>query len=131
MTFTDAIPWRNPVTRGDVRARLKSPKMLWALRLYVATLGVLAFLALPPESGRLPQLQELDLMTAFLAVQIVLGVYLISAASTGEIAVEGEKAVADLAMSAFSPGTIALGKVGTSAASAVGLIAAALPPLLL
>jgi len=39
----------NPVTRGDLRSRLASPKILWVLRLYVAVLSLLAVFSLPPE----------------------------------------------------------------------------------
>lgn len=121
----------NPVTRGDLRSRLASPKILWVLRLYVAVLGLLAILSLPPEGGRLPPLQEADLVQVFLFFQLGWVAYLTSALAVGEIAVEGEKAVEDLAVTSFSPWTIALGKLWTSMFFAGGLVVLALPLLVL
>ena len=43
----------NPVLRGDLRARSRSPKV-WVLEaVYLGVLGALVFLGLPPELGRL------------------------------------------------------------------------------
>lgn len=121
----------NPVTRGDLRSRLASPKLLWVLRLYVAVLSLLAVLSLPPEVGRLSQFVEADLVQAFLLFQLGWVAYLTSALAVGEIGVEGEKAVLDLAATSFSPVTIALGKLWTSMLTSGGLVLLALPPLVL
>lgn len=121
----------NPVTWGDLRARLASSKVLWVLRLYLASLAVVAFFILPPEGGRLPVVGEGDLAELFLAFQLAWIVYLASAFAVGEIAPEGEKGVLDLAATSFSPRTIAAGKAGTALLSAVGLVVLGLPLVLL
>jgi len=117
----------NPVTRGDLRSRLASPKILWVLRLYVAVLSLLAVFSLPPESGRLPGLVETELLQLFLLFQLGWVAYLTSALAVGEIAVEGEKQILDLAVTSFPPRTIALGKLWTAALFAAALVAAAVP----
>ncbi len=121
----------NPVTRGDLRARLASPKVLWVLRLYVAVLGVLAVFALPPEGGRVPALAETELAQLFLVFQVAWIAYLTSALAVGEISVEGEKGVLDLAVTSFPPRTIASGKLWTAALSAAGLAVLSLPLVIL
>ncbi len=117
----------NPVTRGDLRSRLASPKILWMVRIYVAVLGLLAVFSLPPESGRLSGLAEEELLQLFLLFQLGWVAYLTSALAVGEIAVEGEKQILDLAVTSFPPRTVALGKLWTAVISAAGLVAAALP----
>ena len=117
----------NPVTRGDLRSRLASPKILWVLRLYVAVLSLLAVFSLPPETGRLPGLVETELLQLFLLFQLGWVAYLTSALAVGEIAVEGEKQILDLAVTSFPPRTIALGKLWTAALFAAALVAAAVP----
>ena len=117
----------NPVTRGDLRSRLSSPKILWGLRVYVAALGVLAVFALPPESGRIPGLSEAELVPLFLVAQLVAVAYFTSALAVGEVGVEGEKDILDLAVTGFAPRTIALGKLWTAACFAAALVLVALP----
>lgn len=117
----------NPVLRSDLRVRLTSPKAGTMVTVYLAILGVLAFVSLPPDLGRLDDLRQEGLLLAFLIVETVLAAYLTSASACGEIAVEGEKSVWDLAASPFPPGVIARGKVLTSAAFAVLLVALAMP----
>lgn len=94
---------------------------------YLAVLAIVAFLSLPPDLGRLDDLRQEGLVFAFLVVQTVLAAYLTSAAACGEIAVEGEKSVWDLAASAFPRGVIARGKVMTATGYVVLLIALAAP----
>lgn len=121
----------NPVTRGDLRSRLASPKILWVLRVYVAVLSLLAVFSLPPEGGRLPGLPETELVQLFLLFQLGWMAYLTSALAVGEIAVEGEKGILDLAATSFAPRTIAAGKLMTALLFALVLVAAALPLLAL
>lgn len=121
----------NPVTRGDLRVRLSSPKVLWVLRLYLAVLGVLAVFSLPPEGGRVPSLAETELAQLFLIFQVAWIAYLTSALAVGEIGVEGEKGVLDLAVTSFSSRAIASGKTWTAVLSAAGLAALSLPLVIL
>jgi hypothetical protein len=97
---------------------------------YLAACSAFLLLSLPPEIGRL-DLRDANLLLAFLAVQAVGVTYLSSAVSSSEIGIEGEKGLPDLALSAFSPITVALGKVATSVWYAVYLIAIALPLVVL
>ncbi len=119
--------WLNPVTRGDLRSRLTSPKILWGLRVYVALLGLMAVFSLPPEGGRVPGLSEAQLVQLFLLIQLIPVAYFTSALAVGEVGVEGEKGIQDLAVTSFPPRTIALGKLWTSTLFAAGLVGAALP----
>jgi len=116
----------NPVTRGDLRARTASPKIVWVVRLYVAVLGLLAVFTLPAE-GPLPGLADRELTQLLLLFTLGWIAYLTSALAVGEIGVEGEKALLDLAVTSFSPETIAAGKVLTSAIFAAVLVLAAAP----
>ncbi len=104
----------NPVFRSDLRYRLTSPKAGTLITVYLAVLGGLAFLSLPPDLGRLDELRQEGLLLAFVIVQTVLAAYLTSATGCGEIVVEGEKTVWDLAASPFPPGVIGRGKVLTA-----------------
>lgn len=108
----------NPVLRADLRYRLGSPKALTLHTIFLSVVAVLTFLSLPPELGRLDDLRQEGLLLAFLVVATVLTVYFTSACACGEIAIEGEKSVWDLAASPFRSGTIAWGKVLSSAAFA-------------
>lgn len=117
----------NPVFRSDLRHRLTSRKAGTMITVYLAVLGVLAFLSLPPDLGRLDDLRQEGLLLAFLIVETVLAAYLTSATASGEIMVEGEKTVWDLAASPFPPGVIGRGKVLTAATFALLLIALAAP----
>ncbi|HLA24025.1 MAG TPA: hypothetical protein VJ206_01400 [bacterium] len=117
----------NPVSRSDLRHRLTSRKAGTMITVYLAVLGALAFLSLPPDLGRLDDLRQEGLFLAFLIVETVLAAYLTSATASGEILVEGEKTVWDLAASPFPSGVIGRGKVLTGAAFALLLIALAAP----
>lgn len=117
----------NPILRSDLRFRLGSPKALTAYTVFLSVLAMLAFLSLPPDLGRLDELRQEGLLLAFLIVQSVLVAYLTSACACGEIAIEGEKSVWDLAASSFGAGVIASGKVITSVLFAVVLTVLATP----
>lgn len=117
----------NPVFRSDLRHRLTSRKAGTMIAVYLAVLGALALLSLPPDLGRLDDLRQEGLLLAFLIVETVLAAYLTSATASGEIIVEGEKTVWDLAASPFPPGVIGRGKVLTAAVFALLLIALAAP----
>jgi hypothetical protein len=120
----------NPVTRGDLHARLGSGRGIKLQTVYLAACSAFLLLSLPPEIGRL-DLRDANLLLAFLAVQAVGVTYLSSAVASSEIGIEGEKGLPDLALSAFSPATVALGKVASSVWYAVYLIAIALPLVVL
>ena len=109
----------NPVLRADVRYRLGSPKALAVHTIFLVVVALLTFLSLPPELGRLDELRQEGLLLAFLVVSTVLTMYFTSACACGEIGIEGEKSVWDLAASTFPAGTIAAGKVLSSASFAV------------
>lgn len=117
----------NPVFRSDLRHRLTSRKGGTVLTVYLVALGVLAFLSLPPDLGQLDELRHEGLLLAFLVVETVLAAYLTSATASGEIVIEGEKSVWDLAASPFSAGVVARGKVLTAVTFALLLLALATP----
>ncbi len=117
----------NPVLRADLRYRMGSPKAVTLHTIYLGLVAVLTFLSLPPELGRLDDLRGEGLLLALLVVSTVLTMYFASACACGEIAVEGEKSVADLAASPFSAGTVATGKVLAGSAFAVLQFALAVP----
>jgi hypothetical protein len=127
-----SVPDRwNPVLRGDLRTRSGSRK-LWALQaVYLGILGVLVFLGLPPELGRIAESHEPSLYVAVLWVQVVLVTYVASASVVQEIAVEGEKAPIDLLYAPFAPGTIVAGKSLTSLATIAFWLLLGLPLLVL
>ncbi len=83
-------------------------------------------LSLPPEVGR-GELRDVNLLFALLAVQLIIATYLTSGFASAELALEGEKSLPDLAISAFSPGQIAAGKLQSSVFYACYLIAIAVP----
>lgn len=83
-------------------------------------------LSLPPEIGR-GELRDVNLLLALLAVQLVIATYLTSGFASAELALEGEKGLPDLVLSAFSPATIAAGKIQSSAIYACYLVALAGP----
>lgn len=121
----------NPVLRGDLRARSSSRK-LWALQaVYLGILGVLVFLGLPPELGRIAESHQPSLYVAVLWVQVVLVTYAASACLVQEIAVEGEKAPVDLLYAPFAPGTIVAGKSIASLATIAFWLLLGLPLLVL
>ncbi|HEV8352841.1 MAG TPA: hypothetical protein VGR24_01450 [bacterium] len=117
----------NPILRGDLRARLGGGKALAGYTLFLSLLAVLAILSLPPELGRMQEVRQQGLLQVFLIIQALFIIYLTSATASGEIAVEGEKPAWDLAASPFSTGTIARGKLATSAAFAALLVLLGLP----
>ncbi len=121
----------NHTTRGDLRSRLASPKVLWVLRLYVAALGVLAIFSLPPQGGRAPALAEGELTQLFFLFQVAWIVYLPSALAVGEIGVEGEKGILDLSVTSFPSRAIASGKLWTALLSAAALVILSLPLVIL
>jgi hypothetical protein len=124
-------PLWNPVLRGDLRARSSSRK-LWALQaVYLGILGMLVFLGLPPELGRIADSHEPSLYVAVLWVQVVLVTYLASASVVQEIAVEGEKAPVDLLYAPFAPGVIVAGKSLASLATIAFWVLLGLPLLVL
>lgn len=116
----------NPVARGDLQARLRSPRGLRAQTVYLAICSVFLVLSLPPEIGRV-DLRDANLLLAVLAVQMVAVTYLSSAVASSELSVEGEKALPDLALSAFAPRAIAVGKAQSSGLYALYLVAIGLP----
>ncbi len=121
----------NPVLRGDLRARSSSRKV-WSLQaLYLGILGILVFLGLPPELGRIAEPHEPSLYVAVLWVQVVLVTYAASACLVQEIAVEGEKAPVDLLYAPFSPRTIVTGKSAASLATIAFWLLLGLPLLVL
>ncbi|MGQ0551043.1 MAG: hypothetical protein ACT4PY_15395 [Armatimonadota bacterium] len=83
-------------------------------------------LSLPPEIGR-GELRDVNLLFALLAVQLIVATYLTSGFASAELALEGEKGLPDLVLSAFSPRAIAAGKVQSSALYACYLIVMAVP----
>jgi len=97
---------------------------------YLVICSVFLLLSLPPEIGRI-ELREANLLLAFLVVQIVAVTYLSSAIASSELAIEGEKGLPDLVISAFSPRAIAVGKAQSSAIYAAYLLAVTLPLLVL
>ncbi len=117
----------NPIVRGDLRARLGSSRTAAGATLFLSLLAVLAVLSLPPELGRAPDMRQAGLLQIFLIAQAVFVIYLTSATASGEIAIEGEKAPWDLAVTSFTGGAIARGKLATSAAFALLLVLLALP----
>ena len=117
----------NPVFRSDLRHRLTSRKSAAMITVYLAVLGALAFLSLPPDLGRLDDLRQESLLLAFIIVETVLAAYLTSATASGEIVVEGEKTMWDLAASPFPPGVIGRGKILTGATFALLLMGLGTP----
>jgi hypothetical protein len=120
----------NPVTRGDLHARLGSGRGIRLQTVYLIACSAFLLLSLPPEIGRL-DLRDANLLLAFLVVQAVGVTYLSSAVASAEVGIEGEKGLPDLALSAFSPTAIAVGKVASSAWYALYLIAIAMPLVVL
>ncbi len=120
----------NPVTRGDLHARLGSGRGIRLQTVYLIACSAFLLLSLPPEIGRL-DLRDANLLLAFLVVQALGVTYLSSAVASAEVGLEGEKGLPDLALSAFSPAAIAFGKVASSAWYAVYLVAVAMPLVVL
>jgi hypothetical protein len=116
----------NAITRGDLRARLGTHRGIWVQTIYLGICSTFLLLSLPPEIGRF-ELREANLLLAFLVVQLVSVTYLTSAFAVAELALEGEKGLPDLALSAFPPEAVAVGKLTASGAYAVYLVAVGLP----
>jgi hypothetical protein len=96
------------------------------LTIYLVVCSAFLLLSLPPEIGRL-DLRDANLLLAVLAVQVVAVTYLSSGIASAELAVEGEKGLQDLALSAFPAGAIASGKMLSSALYALFLLGIGLP----
>lgn len=108
----------NPVLRGDLRARAGSRKMLAIELFYLAVLGVLVWLGMPPELSAETSERTASLTTALLVVQAILVTYFTSACGAQEIAVETEKSSVDLVFAPFGPRTIVAGKSVATLATA-------------
>jgi ABC-type transport system involved in cytochrome c biogenesis permease component len=122
---------RNPVLRGDLRARGRSHR-LWLLTLmFLGVTGALVFLGLPPEVDRFAESQTSGLYVAVLWVEVVLVSYGASACLIKEIAIEGEKSALDLVFAPFPAATIVAGKSASSLATIVCWLALAAPLLVL
>ncbi len=93
---------------------------------YLGAWAAFTVLSLPAGGGRLG-LDDADFLRFGLSIQIVAVIYLSSAVASSEIAAAGEKGVADLALSAFSPRAVALGKLLSGAGYAAYLVAVGLP----
>lgn len=83
-------------------------------------------LSLPPEIGR-GELRDVNLLFALLAAQMVIATYLTSGFASAELALESERGLPDLVLSAFTPRSIAAGKIQSSALYACYLVALAVP----
>ena len=122
---------RNPVLRGDLRARGRSRKLWLLMLIYLGVTGALVFLGLPPELDRFAESQQSSLYLAVLWVEVVLVTYGASACLIQEIAIEGEKPAMDLVFAPFPPATIVAGKSLSSLATIVFWLALAAPFLVL
>jgi len=121
----------NPVLRGDLRARVSSPKALTVYTIFLGLLAVLVVLSLPPVAGRIEEVRGEGLLGTILIVESVLVAYFTSATGSGEIALEGDKSVEDLVTSPFSARVIAVGKVSSALSFAALLVLVAVPIVLI
>lgn len=124
------MPGINAVARGDLRIRLGTPRGIWAQTVLLAACGALVLLTLPVESGGFG-LRDAELLSLLLTVQLIAVTYVSSAVASSELALEGEKGIPDLAVSAFSARAIAVGKWQSSTIYALYLIAIMLPLVVL
>ncbi len=122
---------RNPVLRGDLRARMRSRKILLIEMFLLGVLGLLTFLGLPPELNQIDPSHGAGLGLALLGVQAVLVTYFASACALQEIAIEGEKAAVDLVFGPFAPLTVVTGKSLASLATIVYWLLLGMPLLVL
>ena len=99
--------------------------------IFLAICSTFLLLSLPPEVARFEVREANTLLLAFLIVQVVTVTYLTSAFASSELALEGEKGIPDLVLSAFSPRAIASGKAQSAAGYALYLVAIALPLVVL
>jgi ABC-type transport system involved in cytochrome c biogenesis permease component len=118
----------NAVLRGDLRSRLSSPKAITMHTIFLLMVAILTYLALP-EIGRLDTLRQEGLLLVCVLVITLLAMYFASSCACGEIALEGEKSVWDLAASSLPAGTVAVGKVLSSSALAAVQVLLASPLL--
>ncbi len=118
----------NAVLRGDLRSRLSSPKAITMHTVFVLVVAILTYLALP-EIGRLDTLRQEGLLLVCALVTTLLIMYFASSCACGEIALEGEKSVWDLAATSLPAGTVAVGKVLSSSALATVQVLLASPLL--
>lgn len=118
----------NAVLRGDLRSRLSSPKAITMHSIFLLVVTILTYLALP-EIGRLDTPRQEGLLLVCLLVTTLLAMYFASSCACGEIALEGEKSVWDLAATSLPAGTVAVGKVFSSSALATIQVLLASPLL--
>jgi ABC-type transport system involved in multi-copper enzyme maturation permease subunit len=119
----------NAIVRGDFRARLTSPNGRTVFTIFLGVLGVIVVLSLPPELGRLDEVRGESLLLTVLLLETIFIGYLTAAIATGEIAIDAEKSVEDLASAPFSSQDIGRGKV-LSALGFAGLLIAFAAPVL-
>ncbi len=118
----------NAVLRGDLRSRLSSSKAITMHTIFLLVVAILMYLALP-EIGRLDTLRQEGLLLVSVLVTTLLVMYFASSCACGEIALEGEKSVWDLAATSLPAGTVAVGKVLSSSALATVQVLLASPLL--
>lgn len=118
----------NAVLRGDLRSRLSSPKAITMHTVFLLVVAILTYLALP-EIGRLDTLRQEGLLLVCVLVTTLLVMYFASSCACGEIALEGEKSVWDLAATSLPARTVAVGKVLSSTALATVQVLLASPLL--
>ncbi len=120
----------NAVARGDLRMRLGTPRGIWTQTVLLAAFGALVLLTLPAEAGAYG-LRDAEVLSLLLVAQMLAVTYLASAVASSELGMEGEKGIADLAVSGFSAHEIALGKWQSGALYALYLVAILLPLIVL
>lgn len=118
----------NAVLRGDLRSRLSTPKAITMHTIFLLVVAILTYLALP-EIGRLDTLRQEGLLLVCVLVTTLLIMYFASSCACGEISLEGEKSVWDLAATSLPAGTVAVGKVLSSFALATIQVLLASPLL--
>ncbi|MDR7433764.1 MAG: hypothetical protein QN189_01390 [Armatimonadota bacterium] len=116
----------NAVARGDLRARRQSSKSVGLVTFSLALLAATILLLVPQELEGDSRI-HLDAPYLLLAIQMALFSYLISASACGEIAIEGEKTIWDLAGTRFPPRVIVYGKMTSSLLSCLTLLVMAAP----
>lgn len=114
------------IARGDLRARLGSPRGVLVQTVYLAAWAAFMMLSLPTGPERFG-LGSADFLRLALSIQIVAVTYLSSSVASSELGMEGEKGVADLALSAFSPQAVAIGKLLSGALYSAYLVAIGIP----
>lgn len=120
----------NAIVRGDFRVRLTSPKARTIYTIFLGVLGATVVLSLPPELGRLDEIRGESLLLTILLLETVIIGYLTAAVATGEVAIDGEKSVEDLASAPFSSRDIGAGKVVSMVCFASLLVVFAAPVIL-